>query len=106
MARRCDPHRGPGARSLKRSGMPIALAGSALITAALWWRHKPSACPYGQRFWVEVPHPLITRARLSKILEPRPDERVLEVGPGTGYYTLDVAEALRPNGSVDILDLQ
>ena len=31
---------------------------------------------------------------------------MLEVGPGTGYYTLDVAEWVGPGGSVDILDLQ
>jgi ubiquinone/menaquinone biosynthesis C-methylase UbiE len=74
--------------------------------AALWWRKNPSACPYGQRFWVEAPHPFITRARLGEILEPKRGERVLEVGPGTGYYTLDVAEWVGPDGSVDILDLQ
>ena len=59
---------------------------------ALWWRKNPSACPYSQRFWVEAPHPLITRDRLREILEPQPGERVLEIGPGTGYYTLDLAE--------------
>ena len=52
----------------------------------------PSACPYGQRFWVEAPHPLITRARLRDVLNPKPGERVLQVGPGTGYYTLNVAK--------------
>jgi ubiquinone/menaquinone biosynthesis C-methylase UbiE len=82
-------------------GAALAVAG-----AGLWWRKNPSACPYGQRFWVEAPHPIITRARLREILEARPGERVLEVGPGTGYYTLDVAEWVGPDGSVDILDLQ
>jgi SAM-dependent methyltransferase len=82
-------------------GGALAVAG-----AALWWRKNPSACPYGQRFWVEAPHPFITRARLKEVLEARPGERVLEVGPGTGYYTLDVAEWVGPDGSVDILDLQ
>ncbi len=78
----------------------------AVAGAALWWRKNPSACPYSQRFWVEAPHPFITRARLSEILEAKQGERVLEVGPGTGYYTLDVAEWVGPGGSVDILDLQ
>jgi ubiquinone/menaquinone biosynthesis C-methylase UbiE len=55
---------------------------------------------------VEAPHPLITRARLQEILDPRPGERVLEVGPGTGYYTLEVAERVTPDGRLDILDLQ
>src|SRR4051794_39598452 len=81
-------------------------AGGAVLAAALWWRKHPSACPYGQRFWVEAPHPLITRDRLRTVLEPRPGERVLEVGPGTGYYTLDVAEWVSPGGQLDIFDLQ
>jgi protein-L-isoaspartate O-methyltransferase len=81
-------------------------AAAAVAGAALWWRKNPSACPYGQRFWVEAPHPLITRARLREILDPKPGERILEVGPGTGYYTLDVAEWVKPEGRVDILDLQ
>jgi ubiquinone/menaquinone biosynthesis C-methylase UbiE len=74
--------------------------------AALWWRTHPSACPYNQRFWVQAPHPFITRSRLRVALEPRPGERLLEVGPGTGYYTLPVAEWLEPGGIVEIFDLQ
>jgi ubiquinone/menaquinone biosynthesis C-methylase UbiE len=85
----------------------VALAGgAAVIAAAVWWRKHPSACPYGQRFWLQPPHPLITRRRLRDTLEPQPGERVLEVGPGTGYYTLDVAEWVGPQGRVDIFDLQ
>ena len=85
----------------------LVLGAAAVVAgAALWWRKNPSACPYGQRFWVEAPHPLITRQRLREILDPRPGERILEVGPGTGYYTLDAAEWIKPGGQVDILDLQ
>jgi SAM-dependent methyltransferase len=85
----------------------LVLGGAAALAgAALWWRKNPSACPYSQRFWVEAPHPLITRARLYETLTPAPGERILEVGPGTGYYTLDVAEWVKPDGEVDVLDLQ
>jgi SAM-dependent methyltransferase len=85
----------------------LLLGGAAAVAgAALWWRKNPSACPYSQRFWVEAPHPLITRERLREILEPKGGERILEVGPGTGYYTLDVAEWVKPDGQVDILDIQ
>jgi ubiquinone/menaquinone biosynthesis C-methylase UbiE len=85
----------------------IALAAvAAVVGAALWWRRHPSACPYGQRFWVEAPHPFITRARLREVLAPQPGERVLEVGPGTGYYSLEVAEWLTAGGQLDIFDLQ
>jgi ubiquinone/menaquinone biosynthesis C-methylase UbiE len=81
-------------------------AGAAVLGAAWWWRKNPSACPYGQRFWVEAPHPFITRSRLLAALNPQPGERILEVGPGTGYYTLEVAKRLEPDGRLDIFDLQ
>ena len=84
----------------------LAVGGIAIGAVALWWRRNPSACPYGQRFWVEAPHPLITIRRLREILEPEQGERVLEVGPGTGYYTLDLARWVGPAGSVEILDVQ
>jgi ubiquinone/menaquinone biosynthesis C-methylase UbiE len=88
-------------------GLALAVvAAGGLLAAAGWWRKHPSACPYGQRFWIEAPRPLITRARLREALQPRPGETVLEVGPGTGYYTLPVAEWLGPEGSLHVFDLQ
>ncbi len=83
-----------------------AAAAIAVAGVALWWRRNPSACPYSQRFWVEAPHPFITRARLREILEPKPGERMLEIGPGTGYYTLDLAQWVGSGGAVEIFDLQ
>jgi ubiquinone/menaquinone biosynthesis C-methylase UbiE len=82
------------------------LAAAGVIGAAAWWRRHPSACPYGQRFWVEAPHPFITRDRLLEALGPQPGETILEVGPGTGYYTLSVARALTPGGALHIADVQ
>ncbi|TMK75249.1 MAG: methyltransferase domain-containing protein [Actinobacteria bacterium] len=84
----------------------VALAALVVGAVALWWRKNPSACPYSQRFWVEAPHPLITRARLREILEPQPGERVLEIGPGTGYYTLDLAAWVGEEGAIEIFDIQ
>jgi ubiquinone/menaquinone biosynthesis C-methylase UbiE len=84
----------------------LAIAGAAVLAAALWWRKNPSACPYGQRFWVEAPHPLITRERLREALEPAAGQRILEIGPGTGYYTLDMARRVAPEGTIEIFDLQ
>jgi ubiquinone/menaquinone biosynthesis C-methylase UbiE len=78
----------------------------ATLGAALWWRKNPSACPYGQRFWVEAPHPVITRDRLRSVLRSEAGERILEIGPGVGYYTLDLAKWVGPEGKVEIFDLQ
>jgi ubiquinone/menaquinone biosynthesis C-methylase UbiE len=83
----------------------LALTGIAALIGALWWRKNPSACPYSQRIWVELPHPGITRARLFDILEPQAGERVLEIGPGTGYYTFELAQRLG-DGQVDVFDIQ
>ncbi len=83
-----------------------ALGSAAVVATALWWRKHPSACPYGQRFWVEMPHPFITRRHLQGVLAPSIDERVLEIGPGTGYYSLGIAESLGREGRLDLLDLQ
>lgn len=83
-----------------------AAAAAATLAAALWWRKNPSACPYGQRFWVEAPHPIITRERLRTVLCPQPGERVLELGVGTGYYSLDLAEWIGPEGTLELFDLQ
>lgn len=84
----------------------LAAAALATLGAALWWRRNPSACPYGQRFWVEAPHPIITRERLRSVLRPAAGERVLEIGPGTGYYTIDMAGWTGPEGRIEIFDLQ
>jgi ubiquinone/menaquinone biosynthesis C-methylase UbiE len=83
-----------------------AAAGAGVLGAALWWRRNPSACPYNQRFWVEAPHPLITRPRLRDALAPAPGQRLLEVGPGTGYYAREVAGWIEPGGRLDVFDLQ
>ena len=91
---------------MERAGKVALAAGAGVGAAALWWRRNPSACPYNQRFWVEAPHPFITRARLREALEPVGGERILEVGPGTGYYAIPVAEWLAPNGQLDVLDIQ
>ncbi len=91
---------------MARAVAAAGLAAGAVIAAAVWWRTHPSACPYGQRFWVEAPHPFITRERLQEALAPRPGEQMLEVGPGTGYYAAPVAGWLMPDGELHILDLQ
>jgi ubiquinone/menaquinone biosynthesis C-methylase UbiE len=89
-----------------RPRLLLGAAAGATLAAALWWRKNPSACPYGQRFWVEAPHPVITRERLRAVLRPEPGERLLEIGVGTGYYSLDLAEWVAPDGALELFDLQ
>ena len=84
----------------------LGAAVAAVLAAALWWRKNPSACPYGQRFWVEAPHPIISRDRLRSVLRPEPGERLLEIGVGTGYYSLDIAEWIGAGGKLELFDLQ
>jgi 16S rRNA (cytosine967-C5)-methyltransferase len=75
-------------------------AAAAVIGGALWWRIHPSACPYGQRFWVEAPHPFITRARLREALAPRPGERVLDLCAAPGGKTTHLAALMEDRGRV------
>lgn len=84
----------------------IALvAGAALIGGGWWTRNYPTAFRYSARWILDLPKPLITRERLHGFLAPRVGERVLEIGPGTGYYTLSLARWLAPDGQVDVLDI-
>jgi ubiquinone/menaquinone biosynthesis C-methylase UbiE len=85
----------------------LVLVGAASLLAYLRRQRKdPSACPYGLRFSLDLPHPFVTRPRLREMLSPEPGQRVLEVGPGTGYYALHAARWLEPGGTLDILDIQ
>lgn len=83
-------------------------AGLALLAAAyaLHARRRPAACPYRYRLAVSLPRPLLTRGRLRRALSPSPGERLLEVGPGTGYYSLHVARWISPGGTLHLLDIQ
>jgi ubiquinone/menaquinone biosynthesis C-methylase UbiE len=85
----------------------LVLAGGAGLAAyVVRQRRNPSACPYGQRFSLDLPHPSVTRPRLREVLAPEPGQRVLEVGPGTGYYALHAARWLEPGGTLEVLDIQ
>ena len=87
--------------------MRLLLAIAAALGAAFWWaRTHPSACPYSQRWMLDFPRPGLTPKNLIAVLRPQAGERILEVGPGTGIFTLPVADALAPGGRVGAFDLQ
>lgn len=93
-----------------RKRRKILVAGGLVLVAFLRYivrQHEaPSACPYSLRFSLELPHPFVTRSRLREMLSPRPGERILEVGPGIGYYSLHAARWLEPDGTLEVLDIQ
>jgi ubiquinone/menaquinone biosynthesis C-methylase UbiE len=93
-------------RTAHIAGGILLVVGVSLLTYVVRQRKAPSSCPYGLRFSLELPHPFVTRSRLREILSPEPGERVLEIGPGTGYYSLHAARWLEPHGTLDILDVQ
>lgn len=79
--------------------------GVALVGGGWWARRNPTAFRYSARWIIELPHPMITRGRLRGVLAPQAGERILEIGPGTGYYSVAVAEWLAPNGQLDVFDI-
>ena len=88
----------------------LMLSAVLCVGGVLMWatraRRNPAACPYSQRLFLDLPRPFLRRPTLRHMLDLAPGQRVLEVGPGTGYYSLDVARQLGPDGRLDVLDLQ
>lgn len=90
---------------LTKPAVRWALAAGAVAAGALWFGDK-APYPYAQHKLLELPLPYLTANRLDAVLRPRPGERVLEVGPGTGLQSLHVAPQLGPDGRLDVLDIQ
>src|SRR5215213_3347940 len=93
-------------RTAHIAGGILLVVGVSLLTYVVRQRKAPSACPYSLRSSLDLPHPFVTRSRLREMLSPQPGERVLEIGPGTGYYSLHAARWLEPDGTLEVLDIQ
>ena len=94
-------------RTRKLVAFGVLLLGTgAVVSWVRRERSRPSACPFSWRIFLALPRPFLRRDALLRLLSVAPGERVLEVGPGTGYYTLRVALHLEPGGQLDALDLQ
>lgn len=87
------------------AGLWALLAVTAWRTACAWQRRNPAPMPFFMRWALFLPRGHSPR-RLIAILEPRPGERILEVGPGTGIHAIPVAAALRPGGTLEAIDVQ
>jgi ubiquinone/menaquinone biosynthesis C-methylase UbiE len=92
-------------RSMPRVGVCIALAGAG-VAGGLWYRRKTTPFPYSQRWMLDKEFPFLSRERLCEALAPRPDERILEIGSGTGLFSVPVAQLLEPGGKLDAFDIQ
>jgi ubiquinone/menaquinone biosynthesis C-methylase UbiE len=92
------------ALTARRARWGLAAAGGA--AAAAWWFGDRAPYPYAQRGVLDLPLPYLTSGRLDEVLRPRPGERILEVGPGTGLQSMHVAPQLGPDGRLDVVDIQ
>jgi SAM-dependent methyltransferase len=92
-----------------RAASALAMAGIAVASAAMARRNtqrQPGPMPYTLRWVLFLPRWPLTSARLREILDPRPGEHMLEVGPGPGVFALRMAAALEPGGKLEALDVQ
>jgi ubiquinone/menaquinone biosynthesis C-methylase UbiE len=90
---------------VRRAAQTVAGTALGYVLVGLWLRRHPSAVPYGARFFLALPRRRLHWRRLVDRLQLIDGERVLEVGPGTGYYSLPVAASLE-NGTLDVLDVR
>lgn len=77
-----------------------------LAGALALWRRYTTPFPYRLRRWISVETPGLGNHRLRELLEPVPGERLLEIGPGVGLYSLPAAGWVSPAGTLDVVDLQ
>lgn len=90
-----------------RRGLHAAVAlGGLGVVGGLWYRRYTTPFPYAQRWMLDKELPQLTRERLCFLLDPRPGERILEIGPGTGLFSLPVADRVAPDGRLEIFDVQ
>lgn len=90
----------------------LLAAGFAALTVGFWYLTRvwtgqdPIPMPYFMRAVLWLPRGPHSARNLARILQPRPGERILEVGPGIGIHALPVASTLLPKGTLDALDIQ
>ena len=84
---------------------PVGAVVLGYVFVGLWMRRHPDAMPYGARFFLGLPRRMLHWRHLLDVLAVGAGDRVLEVGPGTGYYSLPVASSLN-GGTLDVLDVR
>lgn len=102
------PHPPPSLPMAARARVVVAgLVATALAGSGLWrwWRLHPTSRPFAQRLWVDFPHPFVTQQRLRRAVGPRPGQRVIAVGVGSGRYLVPIAGRLGDSGLAVGIDL-
>ena len=91
---------------MRRLGSALLATFAVWLALRAWAAIRPTAFPYFGRSILDLPRPLVTRRGLLDVLTPSAGERILEIGPGTGYYTVVVAPRLQPDGTLEIIDVR
>jgi SAM-dependent methyltransferase len=82
-------------------------AGGAIVSdLAGRWLSRRSPAPFPARLRFVLVHPSWETRALVRAIDPKPGQRVLEIGPGAGHHAVAVARQLQPAGQLDVLDLQ
>lgn len=89
---------------MRRRTAGLAGLADAAATAGQWLSDR-APYPHSQRRLLDLPVPLLSPRRLRGMLQPRPDEQIIEIGPGTGLQSLHVAPLLTA-GSLTVIDVQ
>jgi SAM-dependent methyltransferase len=84
----------------------LVVAIGAGVAARVWSHRSPAPMPHWMRWVLFLPRTTQSARRLTAILQPRPGERLLEIGPGVGIHALPVGAALVPDGFLHVLDIQ
>jgi SAM-dependent methyltransferase len=84
----------------------LVVAIGAGVAARVWSHRSPAPMPHWIRWALFLPRTFQSADRLKAILQPRPGERLLEIGPGVGIHAVPIAAALAPDGILDVLDVQ
>jgi ubiquinone/menaquinone biosynthesis C-methylase UbiE len=78
-----------------------------------WWARlrgelEPAPCPFSHAWILEMPQRAMVAApaRVLRAFGIRAGARVLEIGPGTGYYSMEAARRVGDGGRLLCLDIQ
>jgi SAM-dependent methyltransferase len=98
-----------GALLTGRFTAATVFAAAVVLSAVLarrWSRLYPGPMPHAVRWVLLLPRGKQSPEHLRAVLAPRAGERMLEIGPGIGVYSLPIATALAPDGGLEAIDVQ